>query len=207
MKKVVLVSLFITSCFTSYTQTEETPVEKKVKFGFNIGANYSNLVVPSGLPLYANISEGLALRLGIISEINIAKFLSFSPKAELCFNKNNVTVMDGTGAITSFQEMPVSLDIMAHFNFFKGNGKLSPYLFIGPNLKKPIEEKPLTPPAIPNTKTNLAIDFGIGFDRTFSHFNFAPELRYSYGVIDVSRQSLLPSLYHHNISLVINFLG
>jgi len=206
MKEVVFAILLAGFGTVCQAQYDDTAVEKKVKYGFNLGANYSNLTVPNGLPLNANISEGLAIRLGIISEININKNVSLSPKAELTFNRNQVTITHGDGSITSYQEMPFSLDIMAHFNVFKSDNDLNPYFFVGPNLKIPIEDKDAIT-TLPATKTNFAIDFGVGLNKTFTNFEFTPELRYSYGIVDVTRQSLLPSLYHHNISLVFNFLG
>ena len=206
MKKVVFASLFLIISIFSYAQTDETSSEKKVKLGFNIGANYSNLTTKNFLPLNVDFTGGMAIRLGIISEIKVNKTFSISPKAELTFNKNQVTIMNGDGSITAFKEMPTSMDFMTHFMLIDRNKKLSPYFFVGPNLKIPVEYNPVAS-ILPSTKTNFALDFGIGFDRAFSFFHIAPELRYSFGLINLSRSSSIPNMQHHNISLVINFLG
>jgi hypothetical protein len=84
--------------------------------------------------------------------------------------------------------------------------KHKPYFFVGPKVKIPLT-KQNTASTIYSGNTDLAIDFGIGLDNVFSQFNFSPELRYSYGLLNVNKNPTFRSIYSHSFSLVFKFLG
>ena len=48
-------------------------------------------------------------------------------------------------------------------------------------------------------------DFGIGFENRIRRFVFAPELRYSLGLLNISENPSLQGLHFNKISLVFNF--
>lgn len=205
MKKVIFVTGLLISSLTVFSQSEST-VDKRMKYGFNLGINYSNLLDNEMLSSNASLSNNLGFRLGILADYKISKFLSISPKAEMSFNNGVINFNNIDGSQTEYEIMPISLDFMAHFIFKKNNSKLSPYLFFGPNFKIPISKKTDNTTAY-STNSDFAIDFGIGLDKSFTHFNFSPELRYSFGIMNINQHPSLQSLNFHNISLVFNFLG
>lgn len=206
MKKVVFVVGLLISSFAVFSQSDSNTLEKRLKYGFNLGMNQSNVLDNGKLPSNASLSNNLGFRLGILADYKISKFLSISPKAEMSFNNGEVNFTNIDDTKTEYEIMPISLDLMTHFTFKKNNEKLSPYFFFGPNVKIPISEKNDNSTTF-STKPDFAIDFGIGVDRPFTHFHFSPELRYSFGLLNINQNPSIQSLYFHNISLVFNFLG
>jgi hypothetical protein len=206
MKKVVFVVGLLISSFAVFSQSDSNTIEKRLKYGFNLGINQSNVLDNRKLPSNASLSNNLGFRLGILADYKISKFLSVSPKAEVSFNNSEVNFTNFDGSQTEYEIMPISLDFMTHFIFKRNNEKLSPYFFFGPNVKIPISEKNNNSTPY-STKSDFAIDFGIGVDKPFTHFHFSPELRYSFGLLNINQNPSIQSLYFHNISLVFNFLG
>lgn len=206
MKKVILVVGLLISSFAVFSQSDSNTIEKRLKYGFNLGINQSNVLDNGKLPSNASLSNNLGFRLGILADYKISKFLSVSPKAEVSFNNSEVSFTNIDDSKTEYEIMPISLDFMTHFIFKRNNEKLSPYFFFGPNVKIPIAEKNDNSTTY-STKSDFAIDFGIGVDKPFTHFHFSPELRYSFGLLNINQNPSIQSLYFHNISLVFNFLG
>ena len=205
MKKVVFIVGLLISSFAVFSQSDSNTIEKRLKYGFNLGINQSNVLDNGKLPSNASLSNNLGFRLGILADYKISKFLSVSPKAEVSFNNSEVNFINIDGSKTEYEIMPISLDFMTHFIFKRNNEKLSPYFFFGPNVKIPISEKNDNSMTY-STKSDFAIDFGIGVDKPFTNFHFSPELRYSFGLLNINQNPSIQSLYFHNISLVFNFL-
>lgn len=206
MKKVVFVAGFLISTLNTFSQSEIASSEKRMKIGFNAGINQSNFINKEKLPPNASLSNHLGFRLGILADYKITNFLSVSPKAELSFNSSKLKFANTDGSHTKYEIMPISLDFMAHFIFKKNYKNLSPYFYFGPDVKNPISKKNNTSRTF-TTYSDFAIDFGIGIEKGFTHFNFCPELRCSFGLLNVNQDPLIQKLYFHNISLIFNFLG
>ena len=205
MKKVILVITLFSCSLAAFSQSAGTVNERRIKYGFNLGVNYSNLLGKEMLPSNASLSNNWGFRLGILADYRIYNFLSVSPKAEVSFNNSRLSFSNTDGS-TAYSVMPVSFELVTHFIFKKKNEKLSPYFFFGPNLKIPISKKLENSTTFP-TNADFAIDFGVGIDKSFTKFNFSPELRYSFGLLNVNKHPSIQSLSFHNISLVFNFLG
>ena len=206
MKKVIFATGLFISFLAVFSQSGSSVNEKRMKYGFNLGINHSNLLGDEMLSSNASLSNNLGFRLGILADYKISKFLSISPKAEMSFNNSEVNFNNIDGSQTEYEIMPISLDFMVHFIFQKNNEKLNPYFFFGPNVKIPISKKNDNITAY-TTNSDFAIDFGVGIDKPFTYFNFSPELRYSFGLLNVNQHPSIPSLKFHNISLVFNFIG
>jgi len=206
MSKVVFVLAVLTSSLTSFSQDEGSFGEKRVKYGFNLGVNYSNLLHKEALPENASLSNDFGFRLGILADYRLSEIVSISPKAELSFNNSSVHFAHTDGTSSEYRVMPVSLDLMTHFVFKANREKLSPYFLFGPNVKIPISKRSDNSAEF-STNSDLAIDCGIGIDRAGTSFNFSPELRYSFGLLNVNQQPSVQSLRFHMISLVFNFVG
>ena len=202
MKNVVLLTVMLLLSIIGFSQTENS-ITKKVKFGFNIGANYSNLQSKKILPSNAKISNGVGFKIGVFYDYHLSNNFLISPKSELSFNNSNVIFSNTDNSETTYDIFPTSLDIMTHLVYKIGDSKMIPYFLIGPNLKCPISKKS---DSTSDFKTNpdFAIDFGIGFENKTKHFIFAPELRYSLGLLNVNENPALQILNYHNISLVLS---
>jgi hypothetical protein len=206
MKKVAFIFIILCSTVQSFSQTDATQIEKPLQFGFNLGLNYSNFIIEKPLPQGASITNGPGFRLGILAEYKTFKALYIAPKAELSFNGGRVNFANPDNLQSDYDVMPISLDLITHFVFKKKNNNLSPYFFVGPNVKIPIQKKIVNSTQFGST-WDLAIDFGVGLDKHFTNLNFAPELRYTFGLRNVNQNPLLKSINFHNVSLVFNFKG
>ena len=195
---------------TAYTQPEINEESNKFKFGFNLGTNFSTLIHKPynqsnlSLPNNAEISNGIGLSLGLIMDYSITDKLTISPKSEMSFYNSSVVFIDNDNSNNIYEIFPTSLNFMTHFVYKIKNNNIIPYLLIGPNFKLPISRKPYSNKEFYNS-SDLAIDLGIGLENKTKVLIFAPELKYSFGLLNINQNPLLQRLYHHNISLIINF--
>lgn len=204
IKKMMVAILLLMCSVVAFSQSEIS--EKKSKYGIYVGINHSNLMY-GDLHLMESpiISNDLGFGLGVLADYKLTNWLSFSPKAELAFNSSTVNYSNGLGE-QSYEVMPINVGIMGHLVVKKQNSKLSPYLFFGPQYRLSLNRRVTTTTEF-GTNNDIALDIGIGLEKGFEYFNFAPELRYSYGFNNVNQNPAIPQLYFHNVSLIFNFLG
>lgn len=96
------------------------------------------------------------------------------------------------------------MNLITHFAYKIGKGKVVPYFFAGPNLKIPISKRPYSASEY-YTNSDFAIDVGIGLENIAKYFSFAPELKYSMGLLNINQNPALQNLNFHYISLLLNF--
>lgn len=204
MKKFLLTVTLAFCVFLVFAQTENENTDSKLRFGFNLGTNYSFLQSKESLPSNAQVYTGIGVKLGVIMDYSISKKFSFSPKTELTFNNSGVETTNNDNSISTYRVFPISIDFMTHFVYKMGDGNTFPYLLLGPNFRLPLENNSKSSSEFKN-KADLAIDFGIGLENRFKHFIFAPEIRYSLGLLDVNENPAFQTLKYHNLSLVLNF--
>lgn len=204
MKSVFLILSMLASSIFGFSQSESTPENSKFRFGFNIGANYSNLQVQASDPEKYEITNGIGGSLGILMEYSITKNFAISPKAELVFNNAELDLIYPNVINYTYEISPISANLMAHFQYKFGEGNVFPYIFSGPNFKIPISRKPEISTDF-YTRPDFAIDFGVGIENKNKYFIFSPELRYSWGLINANQNPTIRVLYFHSITLVLNF--
>lgn len=204
MKKFVLTATLAYCAFVVFAQSENKDTDSKLRFGFNFGANYSFLQSNEALPSNAEINNGIGAKLGVFMDYSISKSFLFSPKTELAFNKSGIETANNDNSISTYKVFPNSLDIMTHFVYKLGERKTIPYILAGPNFRLPLKNKSKSSAEFTN-KADLAIDFGIGLENRLKHFIFAPEIRYSMGLLNVNANPTFQTLNYHNISLMLNF--
>lgn len=204
MKKVIFALFLLSFTFSCVAQNKDN-IEKKIKLGFNIGANYSNILYKADLPSFASVKNAPGIQIGLISEMKVNEFIYFSPKIELVFNNGKVEFNKPDVDFQPYLIEDARINIATHLLLKKPKGIARPYLFTGPNLKIPIS-KPKLPNQSPSS-FDLAIDFGIGLDKKFTKFNFSPELRYSFGLRNINQNPLIRDITYHNIAIIFNFLG
>lgn len=197
--------IFVTNNYHSQTFNPD----KKLKFGFDIGANYTFLQIERPLqPAMSNINalNGTGLRIGLVMDNYINKKLSFMPKAELSFNDARLSILNVDGSRETKVISPLTIEISSHLAIKLSDKLTKPYILIGPALKIPIPDKS-NPRASEINATIIAIDLGFGIDRTLKYFNFSPEIRYSYGLNNITNSDKINKMHLHNISMVFIFKG
>lgn len=202
MKKLLLPALVF--CVYAVSAQNSTNESGKLRLGFDLGMNYSLLHSNEPLADGSEIYNGMGARFGVVMDYSITQKLLFSPKAEFAFNKCGVEFSGTEAATSDYKVFKTSVDLMAHMIFKPGTGKSALYLLAGPALRSPLKFRSESPSTY-TTKPDLAIDFGIGLQNQLKFFQLAPELRYSFGLLNISKHPSVESLNYHNISLILSF--
>jgi len=172
---------------------------KIATFGFSFGINRSNLQFGAGQENGDQIVNGMGYRLGVVSELRLGKRFVVSPKADLSFNAGQINQ-----ANTDYAVSASSLELMAHLKYRLMRSNFSPYILAGPNYRVPLANR--NNEAVP-TSSDVAIDVGVGLDIPLIGFKMSPELRYSYGLTNITNSDEFSDINHHNIALSLIFTG
>ena len=195
MKTIVLsiAALLITGIASAQYYTQ-----KRFSTGFNLGMNHANAILDDN----SNggvVQNGIGFRLGLISDFAYTKRFSIQPKAEISFNK--IKFRDESQELNV---SPVNIEFSSHFKIRVKPCPSSVYFLFGPNVRIPIGSEATT--TLP-TRKDVALDLGIGYDLGFGNIRISPELRYSIGLLNITRATNVRDLKFHNISLLLNFSG
>ena len=204
MKNVVLLTAMGLFSFGVFAQEGEDQVERKVRFGFNFSANYSNLYSNDALPNDAEVSNGPGFGLGVLMDYSISEKWMISPKSELSLYNSGVDLTNSEGTVARYDVFPAAINSMVHVAYKIGDGKMLPYFFVGPTFRVPVSLETGETTTFESTP-DLAFDLGFGLENKLKHFIFAPELKYTFGFMDVNNNPALQSLNFHSVSLILNF--
>lgn len=202
MKKLLLPALVI--CVYAVSAQNSANDSRKLRLGFDLGMNYSLLHSNDPFADRTEVYNGMGARFGIVMDYSITQKLLFAPKAEFAFNNCGVKFSGPDAATSAYKVYKTSVDLMAHMVFKPGTGKSALYLLAGPALRSPLKFRSESQSTY-TTKPDLAIDFGIGLLNQLKFFQLAPELRYSCGLLNISKHPSVESLNYHNISLILSF--
>ncbi|MEM5567122.1 porin family protein [Psychroserpens sp. AS72] len=205
MKSVVLSIVLLVGSFVGFSQSEKESNEKKLKYGFNLGVNYSNLLAKESLPNNSDIYNEIGFSAGLIMNYKLTEDLSISPKVELSINKSGIKTTNNDDSVSLYKIFPASLDIMTHLIYKIGNGNTTPYVLVGPKLNLPVFGKSKSDYEYKNS-TDFSIDLGIGLENKLKHFSISPEIRYSLGLFNINENPNFKTLNYHKISLVLNII-
>jgi hypothetical protein len=202
MKKIVLNATMMLLVAKSFCQTQDST--SKIKWGFNLGFNYSNLQIRNIDPTI-QYSNSVGFRLGIIMDWKLTNRLSFSPKTEMSFSDSKIILSQNPDDKKFYQVYPALLDFASHLTYKLFNRTTTPYILFGPTYKVPITGDKNIQYA--TNRSDIALDFGIGLDKKLRKINIAPELRYSLGLNNLSCINGVGRLYFHTVTLILNFKG
>jgi hypothetical protein len=203
----ILFCLVLLVAIVHHNMQSQTESDQKLKFGFNIGMNYSMIKMYTGdpRPSFEIVPfNGIGFRMGILADYRLTKFASFVPKAEISFSEGGLRYIELTGEKNNRTLNPVTIDLSPHFQFYLSEKSARPYILLGGSAQIPLPD-----PKKPNDiyGNNFTIDIGLGLEKTLKFFNLSPEFRYSYGFSDLSDSIFLRDLRRHNVTLVLNFKG
>lgn len=182
-------------CFTSAVLAQSTidPARKKNNIGFILGGNYSMAERVNLSRYQPNIESGFGFGVGIGGEIKLIKGLFIAPS--------------GVFTVRDFEEMAVSVQFNANFEYKWNLGANEPYLILGGAIDFPMEDPGLTSSF--SNRYNIAMNFGIGLSHWFSSFMLAPELIYTHGFRNLNANPANDSnsgLYIHQVSLYFKLM-
>ena len=158
-KSILIGTFFLSIIFSASAQNSasnqngDIPTQK-YRFGFLVGTN----------SVITNKFNPVGLTLGASAEYNVAKSWYIRALPTLTMNNYDLPATNLHYEATYFE-----LPVLAMFK--PGNGSFTPIFSAGPDVKMN-----LTGAMAPT----VALDAAIGFEKKFSAFIFAPEVRYSY---------------------------
>ncbi len=216
MRKIVFSFFLALIVSASYSQSSEKeglkedslvtnqPQLSKVQWGFNVGRNYSFLQMQNSDP-NIDVSTHGGFQMGLIMDYKLGSHFTVSPKAEMSVNHTRLSFIPEEDFVRDIPVFPVTLQFATHFNYRLSKNPSSLYFLIGPDVKFPINKG--QGQVYGTDKKDIAVDVGIGFDKMFNAFHFSPELRYSYGLRNLSQNASTGEMHFHSISLVLQFKG
>ncbi len=190
---------FVLLLHIGHAQTDTVKV--KPKFGFNIGANYTNMLVAIDNNFTGSRKNGGGIVLGLVSDLHISNSTHFMPKLEFVMQNSHVRI---DSVNQHYKIANTAIEAKGHFTFRSPREGYISYMIIGPNVRIPLNNN-LSSDQFP-TKFDVAMDFGIGGFKAFESFGLAPEIRYSFGFLNINQNPSLEEVKYHSISLVFNFI-
>lgn len=199
-KAICAVSILIVS-LPYYAQEE-----KKATYGFTVGVNRS--ITEHNLQKITKDDNGIGFRLGIAADFQLIRGLYFTPRAELSFYDNALEY----GQFGELDEgeyliIPTGLETKVNFAYKFREGKdVRPFLMGGASyiasLSRELETFEYA------SGSTITADVGIGVERKFDNFIFAPEFRYSHGLSNVNQNPWFSGdVFMHNFAVVLVLKG
>jgi hypothetical protein len=201
MKKKGLVIISLLCSLSLFSQRQGGKLESKIRFGYDIGINYSNLRSRETLPANTEISNSIGFRMGPLMDYTITKYMVFSFRSELSFNKAKAMMTNSDNLKKTNKVLPISLEFLPYMLFRYAKSLMKPYLVLGPAIKYPLSKTG----SDYGTKTDIAFDIGVGLESKMRFFIFGFEVRYSFGLLNVNDFPDHASMKFHNVSLLLFF--
>ena len=173
--------------------------ERKWKAGVFVGLFQPDIVLSKKENLN-NIDEPIGFTFGSLVEANLTKSFSVTAKAGMSFDGTMMRCVGGC-VYLDYMVIPVSLDLNLDINYKLPLG-YNPYILAGFGYKNPLDSENKNA-----TRSNTGIDLGAGFNKFFKRFTINPEVRYFWGITNISPLAPKESMYYHSIALVINIKG
>lgn len=234
--KIVRVALVVLVTFLSvFTAEGQAPGkthlpnfdEQKWHYGFLIGLHsskyrtwYDDLYVDENLDSLFMVEpkSNMGFKVGFVIDYHIFDLLDVRMNPTVSFNQYQLDyIMSTSEVVTDLQDPTyVELPIMLKYKSIRrGNRRM--YLLAGINpMFKAESSKQRDDPTekFKSRNFNLAVEIGGGFDLYKEYFKFSPEVRYSFGLIDVinpkvnnSFNAPLNKVKMHTVSFYLSFEG
>jgi len=205
MKLAVATLAVMLAVQSVFSQTESKST--KLHLGINFGADYSTLQVANANPLTIReftTSPQAGFRLGLVTDYALSNQFAFVFNPDLSLDKTSLTIVkiDNSNAV---YQTAIAVGAAAHIVYKHLQWSTRPYILFGPRYDIPVISK--TGSGNQLAKSNLSLELGIGLERAFPNFVFSPELRYSYGLSNISATTDMQSVQLHTISLILIFKG
>jgi hypothetical protein len=237
-QKVVFAALFIL-CLVGTTEVqaqkkikaENKPGydEKRIHYGFYLGLPFTKYNVEhsqayadqlaSGGNIAVNAKTGVGFYPGLVLNVRLLEYLDarFLPGVGFYGRSINFENMPDDGNRPAFENATISstmieLPLLLKYRA-KRRGNFRMY-FVGgvkPSIDLGSRKDTDTGEKLRTEKNDLALEYGVGLDIFYPYFKFAPELRFSHGLLNqkASYQSgysdLIDKLTNHNVSLILFF--
>jgi hypothetical protein len=179
--------------------------EKKATYGFSFGINKTKL--EHNLKNSLSNDSRVGFRLGVLADLPLVKGLYFTPKAELSFYRSSLEYTEPGKFNRDYVVLPTGLEGRLHLIYkFREGKELKPFILGGASYILALNGELETFEY--SSGSTFTADVGIGVERKFEHFIFAPEFRYSHGLTNVNENPLFNGdIFLHNFAVVLVLKG
>ena len=208
MRKVVCIFLLLFSCSSVFAQENLPSYDRqKLRFGFLIGFNNSNLKVFEKPQFYktdtlfsATPLGGPGFNIGIVSNILLWRNvdLRFTPNLSFIDRQIKYTFADATKNTTKSiestnLEFPLGIKIRSirHRNvgfYVIGGVKFNYDVISQKKIEKGEDPFDESTRKVKLQNYDLAYEWGFGWDLYYQYFKFSPEFKFSYGTRDILKK-------------------
>ncbi|MFK8038325.1 MAG: outer membrane beta-barrel protein [Crocinitomicaceae bacterium] len=204
----LLLTIFLLGGFFSNSIAQNTLKwdKKKLFYGFNMGLNYTNIWVKHN-PIKVIVKNGIGFNIGIFGGYKLTNEFCLVANTTVSFHNNNLLSSNGAFNTFDYTVLPTTVDFGLHatYDFAQNENKL-PYLLLGPKIQISTSQSALSSFEF-GSRSNISLEFGLGYNFKLSEFILAPEFRYSYGLRNVSENSTFINVRFHTVRLILNFKG
>ncbi len=201
MRTSIILLFFLFGLNNVYGQKNDSLYFPKVRLGFLFALNYSDLKLFNNHD-NSSIKNDFGFQNGVFMERKITKNIFLSPELSLLFN-NSIKIGNSSLNEKTIHVNESGIYFLMPILFRFENNKLNPYLKTGPQFRFIIyNDTAVSDMKI--KKIDILYDIGFGLDIN-TIFTIAPEFRYSFGLINMSKDSEYKSVYINYFSLLLNF--
>jgi len=230
-KIAVLLMLFVLCVQSVEAQNSKTINltsydESKIHYGFLLGGHSSkyridyadDFVTPQFDSLHSIVPNNLGgFKVGFVVNFHLLQYLDFRILPAAGFYQNSLTYRFTNGTLIEELRDPTYVELPLLFKYKsvrRGNTRMYLIGGINPSMQAvSTKEKEDNREKLKIKKYNVAFEFGVGLDLYQAYFKFSPEIRYSYGLMNVldseenSFSAGLKRITLHNITFYITFEG
>ncbi|WPP49010.1 type IX secretion/gliding motility protein PorT/SprT [Catalinimonas niigatensis] len=214
-QKVVLFCLLLITCFFSEAEAQLVKTDnlpnydnRWLHYGFSIGMHSSsyrlqyndNFTSPEFDSLHSIMpSNSFGFSLGLIANFRLAEFLDLRVTPEVVFYENKLdynyiragqSISEEQTVETTFVEFPV---LLKYKSMRRGNTRMYLIGGIEPGIEATGKKKDQNDESkLLVNGTNLSAQVGFGLDIYFPLFKFAPEIRFSRGLLNMKNEKENP---------------
>lgn len=208
-RSALLGTVLLLLVIKSYGQ--EVEPDKRLAFGFSVGANHASLKAngpydPSGA-VTARTTNGWGVRMGVLSDWQMSRKTSLIARAEISFNPTKVDLMNAGNVVGSYNVYQNLLDFSLHATYGWTAGERRIYILAGPMYRIPNSRTTDDDHVVAITRSDAAIDVGIGGEKKLFNFRTALEVRYAQGLRDLFNADQAGDLFFRTLTLNVCFKG
>ncbi|WP_230391929.1 porin family protein [Pontibacter sp. FD36] len=230
------VLLFVLMAGTTQVQAQNQKVmgenkpgydEKRIHYGFYLGMSYSKYYIEHSQAYVDQITNGtkvntmnsLGFYPGLVLNVRLFEYLDarFVPGVgfygrSIDFERNVEGEEGGNFDNTTFASPVIELPLLLKYRA-KRRGNFRMYMVGGVKASRMLGNTTHTQNGnlLQVNRNDLSVEYGVGLDIFYPFFKFAPELRYSHGLMDQKSTAggeyspLIDRMTTRNVSLIFHF--
>lgn len=200
-KKVIAVCAATVVCFQSLAQdTNNKPMNYGISLGANLPFMTASADANSQTVSKTGVTNSAGFRLGLLAERQLNKHFVIAAASDLSFYGSQVRVHKKDNSIDTF-ELPPVVEVALHMRYNILNAQWKPWVQAGPSYRIPLLSNTLTTRQL--VRSIAAIDVGIGADRKFNNFCMSYEVRYSYGLTNISGIDGVKDINMNSLAVIV----